>query len=53
MFIEDEEEQEKIYNIIVENAEKILIAIIPNRTNIRKPYTSRRNKHRTNLRNNM
>ena len=53
MFTEDEEEQEKLYNIIVEKAEKNLVAIIPNRTNIRKPYTSRRNKYRTNLRNNM
>lgn len=53
MFTEDEEEQEEIYNIIVEKAEKNLVAIIPNRTNIRKPYTSRRNKYRTNLRNNM
>ena len=52
MFTEDEE-QEEIYNIIVEKAEKNLVAIIPNRTNIRKPYTSRRNKYRTNLRNNM
>lgn len=53
MFTEDEEEQEEIYNIIVEKAEKNLVAIIPNRTNIRKPYTSRRNKYRTNLKNNM
>ena len=53
MFTEDEEEQEEIYNIIVEKAEKNLVAIIPNRTNIRKPYTSRRNKYRVNLRNNM
>ena len=42
-----------IYNIIVEKAEKNLVAIIPNRTNIRKPYTSRRNKYKINLRNNM
>ena len=53
MFIEDGEEQEKLYNIIVEKAERNLVAIKPNRTNIRKPYTSRRNKYRTNLRNNM
>ena len=53
MFTEDEEEQEEIYNIIVEKAEKNLVAIIPNRTNIRKPYTSRRNKYKINLRNNM
>lgn len=53
MFTKDEEEQEKLYNIIVEKAEKNLVAIIPNRTNIRKPYTSIRNKYRTNLRNNM
>jgi len=53
MFTEDGDEQEKLYNIIVEKAEKNLIAINPNRTNIRKPYTSRRNKYKTNLRNNM
>ena len=53
MFTEDGDEKEKIYNIIVEKAEKNLVAIVPNRTNIRKPYTSRRNKYRTNLRNNM
>lgn len=53
MFIEDGEEQEKLYNIIVQKAEKNLIAIKPNRSNIRKPYVSRRNKYRTNLRNNM
>ena len=53
MFTEDEKEQEEIYNIIVEKAEKNLVAIIPNRTNIRKPYTSRRNKYKINLRNNM
>lgn len=53
MFTEDGNEQEKLYNIIVEKAEKNLVAIIPNRTNIRKPYTSRRNKYKTNLRNNM
>lgn len=53
MFTEDGEEQEKLYNIIVEKAERNLVAIKPNRTNVRKPYTSRRNKYRTNLRNNM
>lgn len=53
MFTEDGDEQENLYNIIVEKAEKNLIAINPNRTNIRKPYTSRRNKYKTNLRNNM
>lgn len=53
MFTKDGDEQEKLYNIIVEKAEKNLVAIIPNRTNIRKPYTSRRNKYKTNLRNNM
>lgn len=53
MFTEDGEEQEKLYNIIVEKAERNLVAIKPNRTNVRKPYTSKRNKYRTNLRNNM
>ena len=53
MFTENGEEQEKLYNIIVEKAERNLVAIKPNRTNIRRPYTSGRNKYRTNLRNNM
>lgn len=53
MFTEDEKEQEKLYNIIVEKAEKNLVAINLNRKNMRKPYTSRRNKYKTNLRNNM
>lgn len=53
IFTEDKDEKEKLYNIIVEKAEKNLVAIIPNRTNIRIPYTSRRNKYKTNLRNNM
>ena len=53
MFTDDGNEKEELYNIIVEKAEKNLIAIKPNITNIRKPYTSGRNKYRTNLRNNM
>ena len=53
MFTEDGDDKEKLYNIIVEKAERNLVAIKPNRTNIRKPYTSARNKYRTNLRNNM
>ena len=53
MFTEDGEEQEKLYNIIVKKAEQNLIAIKPNRSNVRKPNTSGRNKYRTNLRNNM
>lgn len=53
MFTEDGEEQEKLYNIIAEKVERNLIAIKPNRSNIRKPYTSGRNKYRTNLGNNM
>ena len=53
MFTEDVEERKKLYNIIVKKAEQNLIAIKPNRTNVRKPYTSGRNKYRTNLRNNM
>ena len=40
MFIDDGNEKEELYNIIVEKAEKNLIAVKPNRTNIRKPYTS-------------
>lgn len=53
IFTEDKDEKKKLYNIIVEKAEKNLVAIKPNRTNIRKPYTSGRNKYKTNLRNNM
>ena len=53
MFVETDEERRKIYNIIVEKAEKNLVAIRPNRTNIRKEYEGRTNKYRTNLRNNM
>ena len=53
MFTEDGDEKEKLYKIIVEKAEKNLVAIKPNRTNIRKPYAGARNKYRTNLRNNM
>lgn len=53
IFEEDKDKKVELYNIIVEKAEKNLVAIKPNRTNIRKPYTSRRNKYRTNLRNNM
>lgn len=52
MFTEDEKEQEKLYNIIVEKAEKNLVAIKPNRKNIRKAYIGT-NKYKTNLRNNM
>ena len=53
IFAEDKDEKAKLYNIIVEKAEKNLVAIKPNRTNIRKPYVCGRNKYRTNLRNNM
>ena len=45
--------QIKKVNAEIEKAERNLIAIKPNRSNIRKPYTSGRNKYRTNLRNNM
>ena len=53
MFTEDGNEQQMLYNIIVDKAERNLVAIKPDRINIRKPYTSRRNKYKTNLRNNM
>ena len=53
MFTEDRNEQEMLYNIIVDKSEKNLVVIKPNRTNIRKPYTSRKNKYKTNHRNNM
>ena len=53
MFAKSEEEIDDLYKIIVEKAEKNLVAIKPNRTNIRKAYTSGNNKYRINLRNNM
>lgn len=53
IFTEDKDEKKELYNIIVEKAEKNLVSIKLNRTNIRKPYTSGRNKYKTNLRNNM
>lgn len=53
IFADTDEERKKLYNIIIEKAEKNLVAIKPNRKNPRKPYTSGRNKYRTNLRNNM
>lgn len=53
MFAKTEEEIDNLYKIIVEKAEKNLVAIKPNRTNIRKAYTSGKNKYRINLRNNM
>lgn len=53
IFVDTKEERRKLYDIIIEKAEKNLVAIKPNRTYERKHDTSKRNKYTTNLRNNM
>ena len=53
IFADTNEERRKLYDIIIEKAEKNLVAIKPNRTYERKHDTSKRNKYSTNLRNNM
>ena len=53
IFADTNEERRKLYDIIIEKAEKNLVAIKPNRTYERKHDTSKRNKFSTNLRNNM
>lgn len=53
IFANTEEEKRKLYEIIIEKAEKHLVAIRPNRKYARKHDTSKRNKYTTNLRNNM
>lgn len=52
IFVDTKEERRKLYDIIIEKAEKNLVAIKPNRTYERKHDTSKRNKYTTNLRNN-
>jgi hypothetical protein len=53
IFVNTKEERRKLYDIIIEKAEKNLVAIKPNRAYERKHDTSKRNKYTTNLRNNM
>lgn len=53
IFAKSDEERKLLYNIIIEKAEKNLVAIRPNRKYKRKFDTSKRNKYTTNLRNNM
>ncbi len=53
VFANSDEERRKLYDIIIEKAEKNLVAINPNRTYERKHDTSKRNKYTTNLKNNM
>ena len=53
IFADTNEEKRKLYNIIIEKAEKNLVAIKPDRSYERKHDTSKRNKYTTNLRNNM
>ena len=53
IFAETSEERRKLYDIIIEKAEKNLVAIRPDRTYERKHDTSKRNKYTTNLRYNM
>ena len=53
IFAKTDKERRNLYNIIIEKAEKNLVAIKPGRTYERKHDTSKRNKYTTNLRNNM
>ena len=53
IFADTNEERRKLYDIIIEKAEKNLVAIKPNRTYERKHDTSKRNKFSMNLRKNM
>lgn len=52
MFTEEKERQ-KLYDILIEKSEKNLVAIRPDRKYERKSCATRRNKYKTNLRNNM
>ena len=53
IFVNSKKKKRKLYKIILEKAEKNLVAINPNRSYTRKAYTSRRNKYSTNIRYNM
>ena len=53
IFVKTDKERKELYDIIIEKAEKNLVAINLNRSYERNHYTSGRNKFRTNLRYNM
>ena len=53
IFAKSKKKKIELYNIIIEKAEKNLVAINPNRSFNRNPYTSGRNKYSTNIRYNM
>lgn len=53
IFVNSKKKKCELYDIILEKAEKNLVAINPNRSYIRKAYTSGRNKYSTNIRYNM
>lgn len=53
IFVKGKKKKSELYNIILEKAEKNLVAINPNRSYTRKAYTSGRNKYSTNIRYNM
>lgn len=53
IFVNSKKKKCELYAIILEKAEKNLVAINPNRSYIRKAYTSGRNKYSTNIRYNM
>ena len=53
IFVNSKKKKYELYDIILEKAEKNLVAINPNRSYIRKAYTSGRNKYSTNIRYNM
>ncbi len=53
IFVDTKEKKRELYDIVLEKAEKNLVAINPNRSYERNPYTSGRNKYSTNIRYNM
>ena len=53
IFVNSKKKKRELYKIILEKAEKNLVAINPNRSYTRKAYTSGRNKYSTNIRYNM
>lgn len=54
IFVNGKKKKCELYDIILEKAKKKkLVAINPNRSYIRKAYTSGRNKYSTNIRYNM
>ena len=53
IFAKNDKERENLYNIIVEKAEKNLVAVKPNRSYKRKHDAKQENKYTTNLKHNM